>query len=111
MTNVKLFFIFFVFFFSISNTIQAEDSQVLELNFNERNKSIFFENNESCLIKANSNFYYKDEDIMDMENYTKDNEDVFETKYGKAFAKFIDSRVINNKFADMPSKLNEKQKF
>ena len=40
-----------------------------------------------------------------------DEDELFKSKYGKTFTKFIDNKVINNKFSDIPSKLNQKPKF
>ena len=113
MTNLKLILTILIFFLSFSNKIQAQDFCTLELNTKEKNSFNILESTQNRLIKANSISYNEEDDDMDMENLTEDNDDddIFESKYGKAFTKFIDNKVINNKYADMPSKLNQKQKF
>lgn len=113
MTNLKLILTILIFFLSFSNAIQAQDFCRLELNTKEKNSFNIPESTQNRLIKANSISYNEEDDDMDMENLTEDNDDddIFESKYGKAFTKFIDNKVINNKYADMPSKLNQKQKF
>lgn len=113
MTNLKLFLTILIFFLSFSSTIQAQDFCILELNSKEKNSFNIPESTQNRLIKANSISYNEEDDDMDMESFTEDNDDddIFESKYGKVFTKFIDNKVINNKYADMPSKLNHKQKF
>ena len=116
MTNLKLILTVLIFFLSFSNKIQAQDFCTLELNYRDKNRLIPPESTRYRLYRANSITYNEEGDDMDLgiddfSNDIDEEDELFESKYGKAFTKFIDNKVINNKYADMPSKLNQKQKF
>ena len=111
MIKFKYILVTLIFILIFSNLIHAQETCILELTSNERNKFIISEKNENRLIELNKNSYYEEDNATDMRNFTDDNDDVFESKCGKIFAKFIDDKIINNKFTDIPSKLNQQQSF
>jgi len=115
MVLLKIFLTSFIFLLGFSNITKAQDYTTLELNYKEKAKLNIPESTEKRIIKANSITYNEDgEEDIDINDFSDDidNEDeLFKSKYGKTFTKFIDNKVINNKFSDIPSKLNQKPKF
>ena len=97
----KIFLIFYAFVF-FTNIIFASDesvylvpNEVKKLSAPEIDKAVF------SALNQKGEFVSKDYDS----EYFEADDEVFETKSGQIFGKFIDDKVINNKFINYSNRL------
>ena len=99
--NLILFLIFFLF---QTNLIFAEINpyEEVQLNYSNLNKFSIPENSQDRLERVN----IRDYDDYDSELFTSD-EEVFNSKTGQFFNKFVDEKIINNKITNKVNKFTK----
>ena len=101
MNKIKILLLFL--FLNYSSVFAFEDSVFLDTKdiFQLKPPSVF--TMEQINAESEDSIYRKGESI-----YFESDEEIFETKAGKVFNKFIDDRIINNKINNFSTKVESK---
>ena len=99
----KNFLVVFVIIFSNINLVLAFEEEYINVQVNEIKKFEVPVLNDEVFSPVNQKgeFVSKDYDS----DYFEADDEVFETKSGQIFGKFIDDKVINNKFINYSNRL------